>query len=67
MHERGLRGNDNPNRLIGEDHKTLFSAAAKAAARSGLQSGATSSTAPAISILTTLVKIARLPAPHSGL
>jgi len=36
-----LRGNNDPNRLIREDHKTLFNAAAKAAARSGLQSGAT--------------------------
>jgi len=42
-----------PNRPIREDHRALFNAAAKAAARSGLQSGATCSTAPAISILTT--------------
>ena len=41
-----------PNRPIREDHRALFNAAAKAAARSGLQSGATCSTAPAISILT---------------
>ena len=48
-----LRGDHDPNRLIGEDHRALFNAAAIAAARSGLQSDGTCSTAPAISILTT--------------
>jgi len=48
-----IGGNHDPNRLIREDHRTLFSAAANAAARSALQSGATCNTAPAISILIT--------------
>ena len=36
-----LRRDHDPNRLIRKDHRALFNAAANAAARSGLQSGAT--------------------------
>ena len=52
MARHRLRGDHDPDRLIREDHRALFNAAASAAARSGLQSEATCSTAPAISILT---------------
>ena len=48
-----LGGNHDPDRLIQKDHKTLFNAAASAAARSGLQSDGTCNTAPEISILIT--------------
>ncbi len=45
--------NHDPGRLIREDYRALFNTVANAAACSGLQSDATCSTAPAISLLTT--------------
>jgi hypothetical protein len=60
IHQLG-RDHD-PHRLILKDHRTLFSAAANAATRSGLQSGAICSTARPISILITAVSASRRPA-----
>jgi hypothetical protein len=50
-----LRRDHDPDGLIRKDHSTFLSAATKAAARSGLQSGATCKTAPQISTLITPV------------
>jgi hypothetical protein len=55
MRKRGLGRNHDPDGLIGEDHSAFLNAAAKAATRSGLQSGATCKTAPQISTLITPV------------
>jgi len=48
-----LARDHDPDGLIRKDHNTFLSAATKAAARSGLQSGATCKTAPQISTRTT--------------